>query len=69
MRVCSGCRVARFCDATHQKEAHNKFYGLAVDCHGYGGHKHVCALLKKWRQVDTEGERLHSERFQISGVG
>jgi len=64
MLVCSGCRVARFCDATHQKEAHSKFFGLTVDCHGYGGHKHVCALLKKWRQVEEgklSAQECHGE--------
>ena len=53
MLVCSGCRVARFCSADHQKIASKKA--------ALGGnlitrrHKDICSILGKWRQVVKDG--------------
>jgi len=48
MLTCAGCRVARFCNAEHQRMA------WRYVCSGgnllYGRHKDVCALLGAWRQ-------------------
>ena len=53
MLTCSGCRVARFCNADHQKMASKKA--------GSGGslftgrHKDICGVLSKWRAVVKDG--------------
>jgi len=49
MLKCSGCRVARFCSADHQKMASKK------TAHGgslwTGRHKDICGVLGRWREV------------------
>lgn len=55
MLTCGGCRVARFCNAEHQRMASRHV------CRGgnllYGRHKDVCGLLGAWRQrVLKEGD-------------
>ena len=53
MLTCSGCRVARFCSADHQKMASKK-----VELGGnlmMGRHKDICGVLGKWRQVVKDG--------------
>ncbi len=53
MLTCSGCRVARFCSADHQKMASKKAAS--------GGdlttvrHKDICVVLRKWREVVKDG--------------
>ena len=53
MLTCSGCRVARFCSADHQKIASKKA--------ALGGnlrterHKDICGVLRKWRDVVKDG--------------
>ncbi len=49
MLTCSGCRVARFCSADHQKMASKNFTlgGSLWD----GRHKDICGVLGKWREV------------------
>ena len=48
MLTCSGCRVARFCSADHQKMASKSVAsgGSLLE----GRHKDVCGVLGKWRQ-------------------
>jgi hypothetical protein len=53
MLTCSGCRVARFCSAGHQKMASKKA--------ALGGslwterHRDICGVLRKWREVIKDG--------------
>ena len=47
MLTCSGCRVARFCSADHQKMASKK----AAWSLWTGRHKDICGALGKWREV------------------
>ena len=55
--TCSGCGVAKFCSADHQKMASKK-----VALGGSGGsllmgrHKDICGVLRKWRKVVKDGE-------------
>ena len=53
MLRCSGCRVARFCSAHHQKMASKRVAsgGSVV----WGRHPDVCGVLGKWRQVVKDG--------------
>ena len=52
MLTCSGCRVARFCSADHQKKASKRVSsGGSV----HGRHKDICGLLGKWRAVGKDG--------------
>ena len=53
MLTCSGCRVARFCNADHQKMASRKaaLGGNQVT----GRHRDICGVLGKWRQVVKDG--------------
>ncbi len=53
MLTCSGCRVARFCSADHQKMASKKAT-VGGDCFAER-HKDICAVLGKWRQVVKGG--------------
>jgi hypothetical protein len=47
MLTCSGCRVARFCSADHQKTASkNTALGGSLTT---GRHKDICGVLSKWR--------------------
>jgi hypothetical protein len=49
MLTCSGCRVARFCSADHQKMASKKAaLGGSLTT---GRHKDVCGVLSKRREV------------------
>jgi hypothetical protein len=49
MLTCSGCRVARFCSADHQKMASKKAaFGRSLTT---GRHEDICGLFKKWRKV------------------
>jgi hypothetical protein len=58
MLRCSGCRVARFCSADHQKMASRK---PAVGGNPMTGrHKDICGVLGKWRQVLKDGVSLDS---------
>ena len=53
MLTCSGCRVARFCSADHQKMA-----SKSVASGGSlltGRHKDICGLLGKWSGVEKDG--------------
>jgi hypothetical protein len=53
MLTCSGCRVARFCSADHQKMASKKaaLGGRLMT----GRHKDICGVLSKWREVVKDG--------------
>jgi tetratricopeptide (TPR) repeat protein len=53
MLTCSGCRVARFCSADHQKMASKKAAsgGNLI----MGRHKDMCGLLRKWREAVKDG--------------
>jgi len=51
MLTCSGCRVARFCSADHQKMASKS----TVRVLWTGRHKDICGLLGKWRGVEKDG--------------
>jgi len=54
MLTCSGCHVARFCSADHQKLASRSVAsgGNFVT----GRHKDICGVLGKWRRVVKDGE-------------
>jgi hypothetical protein len=53
MLTCSGCRVARFCSADHQKMASKKAaVGGSLTT---GRHKDFCGVLRKWREVVKDG--------------
>jgi hypothetical protein len=53
MLTCSGCRVARFCSADHQKMASKKAaLGGSLTT---GRHKDMCGVLSKWREVVKDG--------------
>ena len=53
MLTCSGCRVARFCSADHQKMASEKtaLGGNLLT----GRHNDICGVLSKWREVVKDG--------------
>jgi len=53
MLTCSGCRVARFCSADHQKMASKKaaLGGNLL----MGRHKDICGVLSKWCEVVKDG--------------
>ena len=53
MLTCSGCRVARFCSADHQKMASKK--AALGGCLRTGRHKDICGVLSKWREVVKDG--------------
>ena len=52
MLTCSGCRVARFCSADHQKMASKSV--AAGGSAWTGRHKDICGLLGKWRGVEKD---------------
>jgi hypothetical protein len=53
MLTCSGCLVARFCNADHQKMASKKAaLGGSLTT---GRHKDICGVLSKWRDVVKDG--------------
>ena len=53
MLTCSGCRVARFCSADHQKMASKK---AALGGNLWPGrHKDICGVLGKWREAVKGG--------------
>jgi hypothetical protein len=53
MLTCSGCRVARFCSADHQKMASKK--AALGGSLWMGRHKDICGVLSKWREVVKDG--------------
>jgi hypothetical protein len=53
MLTCSGCRVASFCSADHQKMASKK--ATLGGCLLTGRHKEICGVLSKWREVVKDG--------------
>ena len=53
MLTCGGCRVARFCNADHQKMASKSV--ASGDSLLEGRHKDVCDVLGKWRQQVVKG--------------
>jgi hypothetical protein len=53
MLTCSGCRVARFCSADHQKMASKK--AASGGSLTTGRHKDICGVLSKWREVVKDG--------------
>ena len=53
MLTCSGCHVARFCSADHQKMASRKAaLGGSLTM---GRHKDICRVLSKWREAVKDG--------------
>jgi hypothetical protein len=58
MLTCSGCRVARFYSADHQKMASKKA-ALGGNLRT-GRHKNICGVLSKWREVVKAGVAPHS---------
>jgi hypothetical protein len=53
MLTCSGCRVARVCNADHQKMASKKAaLGGSLTT---GRHKDICGVLHKWREAVKDG--------------
>ncbi len=53
MLTCSGCLVARFCSADHQKMASKKAaLGRSLKT---GRHKDICGVLRKWREAVKDG--------------
>ena len=63
MLTCSGCRVARFCSADHQKMA-SKSVASGGDL-WTGRHKDICGLLGKWRGVEKDGVSPDSLRADL----
>jgi len=53
MLTCSGCRVARFCSADHQKMASKK--AALGGSLWTGRHKEICGVLSKWHEVVKDG--------------
>ena len=53
MLTCSGCRVARFCSADHQKMASKK--AALGGSLWTGRHKDICGVLRKWREAVKDG--------------
>ena len=63
MLTCSGCRVARFCSADHQKMASKS---VAAGGNVWTGrHKDICGLLGKWRGVEKDGVSPDSLRADL----
>ena len=63
MLTCSGCRVARFCSADHQKMASKS---VAAGGNVWTGrHKDICGLLGKWRGVGKDGVSPDSLREDL----
>ena len=63
MLTCSGCRVARFCSAAHQKMASKSVAsGGSLTT---GRHKDICGLLGKWRGVVKDGVSPDSVRADL----
>jgi len=56
MLTCSGCCVARFCSADHQKMASKK--AASGGSLTMGRHKDICGVLSKWREVVKSVWRL-----------
>ena len=63
MLTCSGCRVARFCSADHQKMASKSVASGGDFIHGR--HKDICGLLGKWRGVGKDGVSADSLRGDL----
>ena len=61
--TCSGCGIARYCKKQCQRD---DWKSSAVDGPGglnnlTGGHKFICALLKKWRQIHNKDNQCTPE--------
>ena len=63
MLTCSGCRVARFCSADHQKMASKSLASGGNFI--FGRHKDICGLLGKWRGVGKDGVSADSLRGDL----
>ena len=63
MLTCSGCRVARFCSADHQKMASKSVASGGSFIHGR--HKDICGLLGKWRGVGKDSVSADSLRADL----
>jgi hypothetical protein len=63
MLTCSGCRVAKFCSADHQKMASKK--AALGGSLWTGRHKDICGVLSKWREVvnDFVSQRRRAARL------
>ena len=58
MLTCNGCKVARFCNADHQKMASKS---IASGGNIFmGRHKDLCGVVGKWRRVVKDGESADS---------
>ena len=64
MLTCSGCRVARFCSADHQKMA-SKSVSSGGRALLSGRHKDICGLLGKWRGVEKDDVSRDSLREDL----
>ena len=65
MLTCSGCRVARFCSADHQKMASKS---VAAGGNVWTGrHKDICGVLGKWRGVEKDRVSPDSLRADLLG--
>ena len=65
MLTCSGCRVARFCSADHQKMASKSVASGGGFSFIFGRHKDICGLLGKWRGVGKDGVSADSLRADL----
>ena len=63
MLMCSGCSVARFCNAHHQRKASS----VTEQHPGRERHKDICGLLKTWRQVAKGRVSAESCREKLVG--
>jgi hypothetical protein len=64
MLTCSGCRVARFRSADHQKMASKK---AALGGRLWTGrHKDICEVLRKWRDVVKDGVAPDSSTAELN---
>ena len=62
MLTCSGCRVARFCSADHQKMASKSNFRHKDIC---GRHKDICGVLGCWHGVKKDGALPDSLRADL----
>ena len=65
MLTCSGCRVARFCSADHQKMASKKATLMSL---WTGRHKDICGVLSKWREVVKDGVSPDSRTADLEAL-
>ena len=67
MLTCSGCGVARFCNADHQRMASRR-----AACGGSvwkARHKDICGILRTWREVFKGAEADSSFLQQVREIG